>query len=144
MVLYSITLGNERIADLIRVSGPVFANQMGLTTQVPVVYVVVSNKATNKYRETSLAKTRVIVRKPKVLVTESNYRVLQFLDLLKDVDAYSEITGKELQKRLYQYMSDTGIRLSDMEPYFSYYPDKLYRNLVEAKVIYYDIQEYLK
>lgn len=34
------------------ISGPVFANQMGLTTQVPVVYVVVSNKATNKYRET--------------------------------------------------------------------------------------------
>ena len=47
---------------------------------------VVSNKATNEYRETSLAKSRVIVRKPKVPVTEKNYRVLQFLDMLKDVD----------------------------------------------------------
>lgn len=126
------------------ISGPVFANQMGLTTQVPMMYVVASNKATRADRETSLAWTRVIVRKPKVQVTESNYKVLQFLDLLKDVDVYSEITGEALQKRLYKYMLDTGIRLSDMEPYFPYYPDKLYRNLVETKVIYYDIQKYLK
>ena len=126
------------------ISGLVFSNQMGLTTQVPMVYVVVSNKATNEYRETTLAKTRVIVRKPKVSVTDANYRVLQLLDLLKDVDVYSEITGKALQRRLYQYMSDVGIRLSDMEPYFPYYPDKLYRNLVETRVIYYDIQKHLK
>lgn len=125
-------------------SGPVFANQMGLTTQVPMVYVVVSNKATNEYRETSLAKTRVVVRKPKVPVTESNYKVLQFLDLLNDVDLYSEITGKALQKRLYQYMADAGICLLDLEPFFSYYPDKLYRNLVETRVIYYDIQKQLR
>lgn len=125
-------------------SGPVFANQMGLTTQVPMVYVVVSNKTTNEYRETSLSKTRVVVRKPKVPVTESNYKVLQFLDLLNDVDLYSEITGKALQKRLYQYMADAEICLSDLEPFFSYYPDKLYRNLVETRVIYYDIQKQLR
>jgi hypothetical protein len=99
-------------------------------------YEVVSNKATNEYRETSLAKSRVIVRKPKVPVTESNYKVLQFLDLLKDVDVYSEVTGKPLQERLYQYMSDASLSLSEMEPYFSYYPDKLYKNLVETRVIY--------
>ena len=93
-------------------------------------------KQTNEYRETSLAKSRVIVRKPKVPVTESNYKVLQFLDLLKDVDVYSEVTGKPLQERLYQYMSDASLSLSEMEPYFSYYPDKLYKNLVETRVIY--------
>ena len=118
------------------VSGLMFFNQMGLTTQVPMLYEVVSNKATNEYRETSLAKSRVIVRKPKVSVTESNYKVLQFLDLLKDVDVYSEVTGKPLQERLYQYMSDASLSLSEMEPYFSYYPDKLYKNLVETRVIY--------
>ena len=83
------------------VSGLMFFNQMGLTTQVPMMYEVVSNKATNDYRETSLAKSRVIVRKPKVPVTEKNYKALQFLDMLKDVDVYSEVTGKPLQERLY-------------------------------------------
>ena len=28
-------------------------------------------------------------------------------------------------------MSDASLSLSEMEPYFSYYPDKLYKNLVE-------------
>ena len=118
------------------VSGLMFFNQMGLTTQVPMMYEVVSNKATNDYRETSLAKSRVIVRKPKVPVTEKNYKLLQFLDMLKDVDVYSEVTGKPLQERLYRYMKDANLRVSEMEPYFAYYPDKLYKNLVETRVIY--------
>lgn len=118
------------------VSGLMFFNQMGLTTQVPMMYEVVSNKATNDYRETSLAKSRVIVRKPKVPVTEKNYKDLQFLDMLKDVDVYSELTGKPLQDRLYRYMDDANLSISEMEPYFAYYPDKLYKNLVETRVIY--------
>lgn len=123
------------------VSGLMFFNQMGLTTQVPMMYEVVSNKATNDYRETSLAKSRVIVRKPKVPVAEKNYKDLQFLDMLKDVDVYSEVTGKPLQERLYRYMDDAHLSISEMEPYFAYYPDKLYKNLVETRVIYKDIEE---
>lgn len=123
------------------VSGLMFFNQMGLTTQAPMMYEVVSNKATNDYRETSLAKSRVIVRKPKVPVTEKNYKALQFLDMLKDVDVYSEVTGKPLQERLYRYMDDAHLSISEMEPYFAYYPDKLYKNLVETRVIYKDIEE---
>ena len=123
------------------VSGLMFFNQMGLTTQVPMMYEVVSNKATNDYRETSLAKSRVIVRKPKVPVTEKNYKALQFLDMLKDVDVYSELTGKPLQDRLYRYMDDANLSISEMEPYFAYYPDKLYKNLVETRVIYKDMEE---
>lgn len=118
------------------VSGLMFFNQMGLTTQIPMLYEVVSNKATNEYRETSLAKSRVIVRKPKVRVTEKNYKALQFLDMLKDVDVYSEVTGKPLQERLYRYMDAANLSISEMEPYFAYYPDKLYKNLVETRVIY--------
>ena len=118
------------------VSGLMFFNQMGLTTQIPMMYEVVSNKATNDYRETSLAKSRVIVRKPKVPIIEKNYKVLQFLDMLKDVDVYSEVTGKQLQDRLYRYMDVANLSISEMEPYFSYYPDKLYKNLVETRVIY--------
>lgn len=123
------------------VSGLMFFNQMGLTTQVPMMYEVVSNKATNDYRETSLAKSRVIVRKPKVPVTEKNYKDLQFLDMLKDVDVYSEVTGKPLKDRLYRYMDDANLSISEMEPYFAYYPDKLYKNLVETRVIYKDMEE---
>lgn len=121
------------------VSGLLFFNKMGLTTQVPMRYEIVSNKATSECRKTSIAKSKVIIRKPKAPVTEDNYKILQFLDLLKDIDVYSEIRGEMLQERLYRYMKEINIRISDMKPYFSYYPDKLYRNLVETGVIYNDI-----
>ncbi len=69
-------------------------------------------------------------------ITEKNFMTLQFLDMLMDVDIYSEISGADLQNRLYQYMSDMSLKFSDLEAYFSYYPDKLYKNLVETRVIY--------
>ena len=56
--------------------------------------------------------------------------------MLKDEDVYSEMSGTDLQKRLYQYMRDAGLEISDLESYFSYYPDKLYKNLIETRVIY--------
>lgn len=121
------------------VSGQLFFNQIGLSTQVPMQYEIVSNKATTDYRETVLAQSRIIIRSPKVPVTEQNYTILQFLDLMKDVDLYSEISGKELQERLFKYLRTINLKVSDLEPYFTYYPDKLYRNLIETKVIYNDL-----
>lgn len=118
------------------VSGQLFFNQIGLSTQVPMQYEIVSNKATTDYRETVLAQSRIIIRSPKVPVTEQNYTILQFLDMMKDVDLYSEISGKELQERLFKYLRTINLKISDLEPYFTYYPDKLYRNLIETKVIY--------
>ena len=120
------------------ISGLLFFNQLGLTTQVPMQYEIVSNKATNEYRATSLAKSRIIIRKPRVTVTEKNYMALQFLDMLKDVDAYSELSGDNLQKRLIQYMKDAGLKFSDLESYFPYYPDKIYKNLTGYQLYFLD------
>lgn len=46
-----------------------------------------------------------------------------------------------MQDRLYRYMDDANLSISEMEPYFAYYPDKLYKNLVETRVIYKDMEE---
>ncbi|WP_373213457.1 DUF6088 family protein [Ruminococcus sp. 5_1_39BFAA] len=118
------------------ISGVAFANQLGITTQVPMACEVVTNKATNDYRETTLAKSRVIIRRPKVPVNEQNYRILQFLDLVKDIDHYAEITGEELQKRLCVYLEANSICFSDLEKYLRYYPDKIYKNLFEARLLH--------
>ena len=66
-------------------------------------------------------------------VTEAEYWAQRRLD--------SEVTGKPLQDRLYRYMDDANLSISEMEPYFAYYPDKLYKNLVETRVIYKDMEE---
>lgn len=51
---------------------------------------------------------------------------------------FSELDGKELNDRLSKYMRDAIISVADMEPYFDFYPDKLYKNLVKTKVIFFD------
>lgn len=117
------------------ISGLIFFNQLGLTTQVPMQYEVVSNKATSDYREASLAKARVIIRKTKVSVTKDNYKILQFLDMVKDIDEYAEVSGSELSDRLIAYMKELQLRFSQLEPYLQYYPDKIYKNMYKAGIL---------
>ena len=60
------------------VGGILFANQLGLTTQVPGVYEIYTNKATTEYRETQLASLRVILRKPYCAIDEKNAASFSF------------------------------------------------------------------
>ena len=117
------------------VSGMLFANQLGITSQVPMVYEVCTNKATTEYRETQLANLRVILRKPRVKIDETNADTLQFLDLLKEVVDISEIDGKELTSRLLDYMKKKKIRFESIKQYLSYYPERIYKNMFEVGLL---------
>ena len=116
-------------------SGYMLVNMVGLTTQVPVIYEVVSNNATTDYRKIMINKTRVIVRRPKVPVTNENVRILQFLDLIKDVDVYSKEEGNDLKRRMLEIMKKLDITFLALEPYLSFYPEKIYKNMYETGVL---------
>ena len=117
------------------ISGLNFANRLGITTQVPASCEVVTNKASKEYRETRLASAKIILRKPRVEINAANYKSLQFLDLLKDIDLYSEFEGKELNEKIKSYMNKSGIKFSDLEGFLSLYPDKIYRNMYKVGVL---------
>lgn len=117
------------------VGGILFANQLGLTTQVPALYEVYTNKATTEYRETRLANLRVILRKPYCKVDEKNAETLQFLDLIKEVVDISEVDGEELTKRLLSYMKKKNIGFESMRPFLPYYPDRIYKNMYEVGLL---------
>lgn len=117
-------------------SGMLLANQLGLTTQVPTTYEVYTNKATTDYRDTTVGSLRVIVRKPYIEVNDNNVKALQFLDLMKEVSDVSELRGTELTARLTAYMKASGLSFNVLQQYFSYYPDRIYRNLYEAGLLY--------
>lgn len=116
-------------------SGLIFANQLGLTTQVPMAYEVYTNKATTDYRDTTLGNLRVIIRRPYVEVNDSNASALQFLDLIKEVGDISELDGAELTNRLTGYMKTNGLSFDTLQKYFSYYPDRIYRNMYEVGLL---------
>ena len=116
-------------------SGMLFANQLGLTTQVPMVYEVYTNKATTDYRDTTIGNLRVIVRRPYVEVDDENASVLQFLDLMKEVSDISELSGTELTDRLLGYMKANDMGFETIKPYLPYYPDRIYRNMYEVGLL---------
>ena len=124
--------GTERCGYI---SGQNFANRIGITTQVPASCEVVTNKASKDYREATLASEKIIIRKPRVMIDESNYKSLQFLDLLKDIDLYSELEGKELNNKIKTYMEKSGLQFQQLEQYLSLYPDKIFRNMYKVGVL---------
>lgn len=117
------------------VGGILFANQLGLTTQVPGVYEVYTNKATTEYRETQLANLRVILRKPYCVIDEKNAVTLQFLDLLKEIVDISEVDGEELTNRLIGYMKKKSIGFESMRQFLPYYPERIYKNMYEVGLL---------
>lgn len=117
------------------IGGVLFANQIGLTTQVPSVYEIYTNKATTEYRETQLANLRIILRKPYCKIDEENASTLQFLDLLKEIVDISEIDGKELTDKLISYMKTKEIRFDSMKPFLPFYPERIYRNMYEVGLL---------
>ena len=117
------------------VGGILFANQLGLTTQVPGVYEIYTNKATTDYRETQLANLRVILRKPYCAIDEKNAETLQFLDLLKEIVDISEVDGEELTNRLIGYMKKKSIGFESMRPFLPYYPERIYKNMYEVGLL---------
>ena len=115
--------------------GIMFANQLGLTTQVPAVYEIYTNKATTDYRETQLAGLRIILRKPYCQIDEENASTLQFLDLLKEVIDISEVEDEKLTERLMTYMKKKGIDFAGINRFLPYYPDRIYKNMYEVGLL---------
>ncbi len=116
-------------------SGMMFANQLGITTQVPAVYEVYTNKATTDYRDTTLGDMRIILRRPYVEVNDDNASALQFLDLMKEVSEIAELEGKKLTDRLLEYMRKKELSFNTLQQYFQYYPDKIYKNMYEVGLL---------
>ena len=68
-------------------------------------------------------------------VDNSNVKALQFLDLIKEVSDVSEIEGAALKARLAEYMKISGLSFDVLKQYFSFYPDRIFRNMYEVGLL---------
>ena len=121
--------------------GLMFANKLGLTTQVPMVYEVCSNKATTDYRDMRIGKFRVILRRPYVEITDQNVNELQFLDLIREVNEISEVEGTELIERLTSYLKAKDIKFNALGSYLQYYPERIYKNMYEVGLLQFPVMK---
>lgn len=114
------------------ITGLQFTNLCGLTTQVPAVIEICSNKATTKQRKLKINGRSLIIYKPVTEITQDNKVSLQFLDLMTNVDRYSELQGDELKNELKIIVDRLAVDFAQVKKYLNLYPDKVYKNLYQG------------
>ena len=102
-------------------AGNTFANQVGISTQVPYVIEIVSNDVSDD-GEVLIGNRKFVVRKPIVPITKENVHVLQMLELLVKIDAYLDCSYEEARVKFAEYISVCRITKSDVDLYITKYP----------------------
>ena len=87
-----------------------------------------------KYREIQIGGQEIILRRPRVTLTDDNYQILLFLDLLKDVDEYADEAPSACADILFDYIQETALTQPQLDEYIGLYPDKIYRMLYEMRL----------
>ena len=101
------------------VTGISFANQLGLTTQMPAVIEVVTNREATNGRVVTVGKQRVRIKKPTIFVSDSNAELLQFLDGVSQAEKYTELSIEDTRDVLRAYvrrMCFTKEQLAEVSP----------------------------
>ncbi len=84
-------------------AGATFANQIGLTTQMPATLEIITSKEATKGRNVSIGSQTVRLKHPTVTITSENVGLLQFLNAVSQAEKYSELSGAETGALLKNY-----------------------------------------
>lgn len=114
------------------VTGIQLANEYGFTTQNPAFIEVCSNEATTKQRKLNIDGRNLIIYKPITEITAENQTALQFLDLMTNIDKYSELSGESLKNKLQEFVKSLNIDFASVKKYIALFPDRVYRNIYQG------------
>ena len=114
-------------------AGNTFANQIGISTQVPYVIEIVRNNALY-VGKVMIGNRRFVVRKPVVPITKENVYVLQMLDLLVKLDPCLDCSYEEAREKFAEYISVCGITRRDVDLYITKYPISVLKAFYKLKL----------
>lgn len=110
-------------------TGLSFMNKIGLTTLVPKKREI----ATNAYRK-NINDRYIIVRKPVITVNASNFRYLQFLDVIRNLPE-APVDAENPKALLRAFAENNGLDMVETLTYVRrHYPQKTLLNLVDVLV----------
>lgn len=110
-------------------SGLTLVNNFGFSSQNPSYIEVESNNSSTKQRKLSIDGYNLIIYSPCTSINDKNYSAMQFLELMKDIDKYSELEGEELQKKLKNFIKETKVDFAEVRKILPLCPDRTYKNL---------------
>ena len=102
-----------------------FMNKVGLTTQVPNAYEIMTNKESTRVRKVKVGNQEVILRKARITINEGNVIALQFLEFITSTDISFLYSNKE---KITQY-SLNNVDREQISKYILKYPSKTIKKL---------------
>jgi hypothetical protein len=114
-------------------SGLSFYNKLGISTQVPFVYEIVTNKEKSRVREITLKNQKIILRKPYVKINKNNYLENQFLDFINNANSNDLSDNIDILKK---YIKDNNLNKNVILDLITYYPSKTSKKLIESRLLY--------
>ena len=115
-------------------AGHTLANYLGISTQVPVKKEIVSNNMSAIVREVEVGNFTYVVRKPVVTVTKENVKILQLLEVLKDLNTYADNEPELVREQLVSYIQKNQIKRNSVDAYIGEYPLKTYKYIYEMRL----------
>ena len=117
-------------------TGISFANQLGLTTQIPAVIEVVTNREATNGRMVTVGTQRVRIKKSAITVSDSNAELLQLLDTIGQAEKYTELTKEETIETLISYMRKKRFTKEQLSEVSSVLTGATAKKLIEWGMIY--------
>lgn len=111
-------------------SGQTFLHRFGLSQQVPAILEIVTNNCTCK-RTININGRLAILRKGKTEIDHTNWKILQFLDMISSLQSYEINENKE---RLLDYISENFTKHHFVK-YIGLYSNKVMKKIVEGGLI---------
>lgn len=114
-------------------SGFTFLNMMKISPQVPNFYEVTTNKESSNKRVIVINGIRVILRKPKTKIDYSNWKILQFLDLIKLIE-WEDLKNEEKYNILKNYIRKN-LTKKMLTKYLNLYSTEVIKKIIETGLI---------
>ena len=115
-------------------SGSTFANLIGISMQVPMKKEIVSNNMAAIVREIIIGEQIFIIRRPYVKIDNDNAKILQILDLLKNLNRYLDCSYDEARKIIKKYSLANHITRESIDKYIRNFPDSTFRFYYEMQL----------
>ena len=110
-------------------SGLTFLNILGISYQVPHIQEIVSNNTKAIVKNITIANNKYILRKPRVVVNDSNAFILPYLEALINIDDYDDNDIDTSNMILKRYASKFKITKEQANKYIDYFPLKIYKTI---------------
>ena len=118
------------------VTGISFANQLGLTTQMPAVIEVVTNREATNGRMVKIGNLTVRIKKSTLTVSDSNAELLQLLDSIGQAEKYTELPMKETIDTMISYVKQKRFTKEQLSEVSSVLTGATAKKLIEWGIIY--------